>query len=88
MVPTETVNERSDEEFTQPAVADGWICKYYSICDFFAQPDVPGTTEAALKQIYCFSRERWAGCHRLLHYQETGENPPNNLLPSGRLMPK
>ena len=87
-MPIETGTQRSNEDLTKPDAVEGWICKYFSICEFFSQPDASVTTEAVLKHIYCFSKERWTECHRLLHYQETGENPPKNLLPSGRMMPK
>ena len=87
-MPTETEVGQSVEPSAESSPAGGWVCKYYSICDFFSQPDVAGTTEAALKHLYCFTKDRWVECHRLKYYQQTGENPPINLLPSGRMMPK
>ena len=81
---TQEINKHVADDFSDE---DG-ICEFFSECEFFAQPDVTGTVEMALKHFYCFSRNRWTECRRLHHYQETGEKPPVTMLPSGRVMPR
>ena len=81
-------NRADSNEPVIPASDAGGICKYFSECEFFNQPDVTGIIEAGLKHFYCFSSERWGECRRLRHFQETGENPPITMLPNGRVMPR
>ena len=81
---TQAISNHGADDFSD----EDSICQFFSEGEFFAEPDVTGTVEIALKHFYCFSKNRWTECRRLEHYQETGEKPPVTMLPNGRVMPR